>query len=316
VKWLLLPAALLPIVAVIAVIVLMRLQRRDQALQRRITKFSAKGLARPSAVASLLVRAHAEQKKSPAERLASLIGLDLRRRDQYRLPWFAVLGGALLAGRVTVFLASGIAGWCAWLLLPIVVFGGSRLYYARADGKRRNQLFTQFPDALALIVRAVRVGIPVPEALRAVAREATEPTRGEFDRLQHQIAIGTPIETALREMALRNNLPEYGFFAAALALQAQTGGGLTETLETLAEIIRRRLVMKERGHALSAEARTSSLVLGSMPVLTGGLIYFVSPDYMELLFTDKTGNMILGLAILSLATGMGTMRFIIHKALS
>ncbi len=82
-------------------------------------------------------------------------------------------------------------------------------------------------------------------------------------------------------MTQRNTLPEYGFFAAALSLQAQTGGGLTATLETLADIIRRRVAMKERGHALSSEARTSSMVLGALPVAVGGMLYIVAPQYID-----------------------------------
>jgi tight adherence protein B len=316
VRGLLLAAALLPILAVAGVLIVIRLQRREQALQRRVASFSVRGQPRRSVAAPLLVRPRVEQKKTAAEHLASLIRFDPARRDQYAVPWYVVLVGALILGRVVVLLASGIVGPAAWVALPITAIFGSRFYYARADGKRRDSLLIQFPDALSLIVRAVRVGIPVSESLRAVAREAQEPTRGEFDRLQHQIAIGTPLETALRGMARRNDLPEYGFFAAALALQAQTGGGLTETLEILADIIRRRIAMKERGHALSSEARTSSLVLGALPLVTGVMLYFVSPNYIGLLFADTAGNMILGTAILSLATGMGIMRLIIKQSLS
>jgi tight adherence protein B len=250
------------------------------------------------------------------QRIAALIRFDPALRDQYRLPWYGVLGLALLAGRVAVLLASGVLGSLAWLLLPVVTLVGSRGYYAWADDRRRGLMLSQFPDALALIVRAVRVGIPVPEAMRAVAREAPEPTRAAFDRLHKQIAIGSPLEIAVQDMARRNALPEYGFFAAALSLQAQTGGGLTETLETLADIIRRRIAMKERGHALSSEARTSSLVLAALPVATCGLMYATSPAYISLLFTSAAGNKLLGAAILSLAVGMGVMRLIIRKSLS
>ncbi len=293
-KWLLLGAVALPVLALVGVIVVLQLQKRNRALRQRLTRFGARDQAPAPEVSLVLVRPQDRRKRSPAEHLFSLIGFDPARRDQYRLPWYVVLIGAVLAGRVAVLLASGLVGPFAWAVLPLVAIPGSRAYYGRADGKRRALLLTQFPDALALIVRAVRVGIPVPESLRAVAREAQEPTRGEFDRLQHQIAIGTPLETALRGMAQRNALPEYGFFAAALSLQAQTGGGLTATLETLADIIRRRIAMKERGHALSSEARTSAMVLGALPVVTGGLLYLISPQYMVLLFTDPTGNMILG----------------------
>ena len=314
--WLLAAAAILPMLGAVGVFVLIRAQNREKALKLRIASVTVRGQDRPSGPASTLIRRAPEQKPSLVRRLASLIAFDPDCRDQYKLPWFVVLGVTLVLGRVAVLMASGVAGSLAWVLLPLVTIGGARSYYSGSARKRRGLLLAQFPDALALIVRAVRVGIPVPESLRIVARETQEPTRTEFDRLQHQIAMGSPLEAALRELAARNAVAEYGFFAAVLALQAQTGGALTETLETLADIIRRRIAMKERGHALSSEARTSSYVLGGLPLVSGALMYFSSPGYISLLFTEPLGHIMLGAAALSLATGMGVMSLIIRKTLS
>ena len=310
-KWALLAAACMLILAAVGVMAVLRMQRKEQVLRSRVAAFRAGAVA-----LEVAVRLQTGHQQTWSERLAAVIRFDPARADQYKLPWFVVVGAAILTGRLAVLLAFGIVGMWAWMLLPVVALGGSRAYYASVDGKRRALLLVQFPDALALVVRAVRVGIPVTEAMRAVSREASEPTRNEFNRLQGQIAIGAPLETALREMAKRNQMPEYNFFAAALALQAQTGGALTATLETLADIIRRRIAMKERGFALSSEARTSSLVLGALPLVTAGLLFVVSPAYIEVLFTTSTGNMVLGGAVLSLATGMGVMRVIIKKSLA
>ena len=312
---LLIATAVMLALMVAGVVLLLQVQRQQKAYQARLARVTDQRRARLGAAVAL-VRPDSKQARTPAVVLAGIIGFDPLRKDQYKLPWFAVAGGALMLGRVVVMLAYGLAGPWAWVALPVVTIGGSRFYYAWSDGKRRGLLLVQFPDALSLIVRAVRVGIPVTESLRAVAREAPEPTRTEFDRLAHQIAIGTTLEAALRVMALRNTMPEYGFFAAALSLQAQTGGGLTETLETLADIIRKRLAMKQRGHALSSEARSSAMVLGLLPVGTAGILYLVSPDYISLLFTDPAGHVFLGAATLSLATGMGVMKLIISKTLS
>jgi tight adherence protein B len=314
-NYLLMAAALFPMLALAGVFILLRLQRQEQALKQRIASLHDKGVRRTAGASTSLVRRDST-KLSLMVRLERLIAYDPVFRAQYRLPWFVVLGGASLLARAAVLGASGVVGIWAWVLLPVVAIGGSRAYYAGANRNRRESLLTQFPDALSLIVRAVRVGIPVSESLRAVAREAQEPTRSEFDRLQGQIAMGIPLDGALRELALRNAVPEYGFFAAVITLQAQTGGALTETLETLADIIRRRIAMKERGHALSSEARTSSYVLGALPLAAGAMMYLTSPSYIGLLFTDPTGHMLLGAAALSLATGMGAMRLIIRKTLS
>ena len=314
-RWPLLIAAMFPMVAAAGVMLLMRLQRQEKALKQRITSIQDKGRQRQLAISAPLVRPEL-QKPNLLVRLGSVIGYNPVFSAQYKMPWYVVLGVAALVGRIAVLFAAGAAGAWAWVLLPVITIFGSRSYFNGVNNKRRDQLLTQFPDALALIVRAVRVGIPVPESLRAVAREAPEPTKSEFDRLQNQIAMGIPLDKALRELAVRNVVPEYGFFAAVLALQAQTGGALTGTLDTLADIIRRRLAMKQRGHALSSEARTSSYVLGVLPFVAGGMLYLSSPDYVGVLFTEQTGHMLLGIAALSLAVGMWSMRLIIRRTLS
>ena len=165
----------------------------------------------------------------------------------------------------------------------------------------------------------MRVGIPVSEALRAVAQDCRgADIESNSARLYDQVSIGTPIEDALREMAARNRLPEYRFFATALALQSQTGGGLTETLENLADVVRKRVALKSRGYALASEARTSAAVLAVLPVFAAGAFAVLNPDYIGELITRGAGADIVRLArVLWLATWvMVTMRYMIRKSLS
>ena len=119
----------------------------------------------------------------------------------------------------------------------------------------------------------------------------------------------------MRDCAARNRLPEYRFFATALSLQAQTGGGLTETLENLSDVIRKRVAVRNRAYALASEARTTTYILAALPVITGGMLALVNFGYISLLFTNSTGNMILGGAISMLCIGMFTMRTIISRSL-
>ena len=114
----------------------------------------------------------------------------------------------------------------------------------------------------------------------------------------------------------RSGLGEYRFFATAISLQAQTGGGLTEVLENLADVIRKRVALQSRGRALSAEARTSALVLAVLPLATGGMIAVLDPAYMAVLFDTAKGHSLLGAAALSLGIGVGAMRMIIQKTLA
>jgi tight adherence protein B len=162
----------------------------------------------------------------------------------------------------------------------------------------------------------VRVGIPLAEGIRTVSREAEVPTRPEFARLCDRVAIGVTLEDALREMATRNNLAEYRFFATALALQSQTGGGLTEALEGLADVMRRRLALKARGAALAGEAKTSIYILAALPFFSGGALAVLNPSYIGRLFTEHACQKVLIAAIVLLATGLLVMRTMIRKSLS
>lgn len=301
---------------VIAGWVLLRENRQDKELAARIEAVTAE--SRPKATLAIPSITKKEQKPRTGlkETITGLFGFDLVRADQYTLGWPWVILISIVLGRIAVELGSGLFGSVAWGLQPVITIMVSRATFKAMLDKRINLLRSQFPDALGLIIRAVRVGIPVTEALRAVSRESLPPTATEFDRLADQIAIGTSLETALRDMADRNQLPEYGFFAAALSLQAQTGGGLTETLELLADVTRRRVAMQARGHALSAEARTSSMILGGLPLISGLSLYLINPDYMGILFVDPSGRAVLYGAILSLCIGIFVMRMIIRSSLS
>ncbi len=249
--------------------------------------------------------------------LASRIfGYDVRRFDLYPMNPTFVIVIALPVAIIIACIAASILGKAALLvsvaLWPIL----TRTQFSRWQNKRLFTLFKQFPDALAMVVRGVRVGIPVSEAVGIVSGEGPVPTAGEFARVGEQLAIGVPLEEALRAMAERNNLPEYRFFATALALQGQTGGNLSETLEGLADTIRKRVAARARGFALAAEARTSANVLTVLPILLFGALWFMNPSYVETLVTDHSGRLVLGSAIFMLSLGVMTMRMLIRKSLS
>jgi tight adherence protein B len=209
-----------------------------------------------------------------------------------------------------------LLGPSGWLTSPALLLLICRRFYGWYRERHAAALFRQFPDALAMIVRTARVGLPVVEALRVVARETMEPTRGEFAALVAQTSIGVPLDDALREMSERNRLPEYRFFATALALQSQTGGSLAEALENLADTIRKRLAARMRGRALAAEARMSAYILGGLPIVTGIMLELVDPDYMQVLFTDPAGRKLLWAGAGLLCLGGFTMRLLIRKSLT
>jgi tight adherence protein B len=262
-----------------------------------------------------LTRAETESASLEA-RLCSLFGLSLNRRHAYPMPWPILLSITLAIacglGLMISFMA-GAVGWVMALpLWPLV----SRTLLKRFEQRRAAALFKQFPDALAMIVRGVRVGVPVTDSVRAIAKEAPRPTADEFASLAVELAIGVPLEDALRSLAQRNGLQEYRFFATALALQSQTGGRLGETLENLAEVIRRRVAVRARGYALAGEARMTSAILAGLPFVAFGGLLILSPQYGYMLVTQSSGHKILAVAIGELIIGWFVIQTMINRALS
>ena len=289
--------------------------------ERRRTGERLAGVADPlarvrGAVPVSIARVDVTDRPPLGVRLARVFGFDPAKAARYPLRWWVVIPVALVMARVGAGLAAGLVGPWGLLAVPPAWVVLCRSFFGWADGRYRQRLLEQLPDALAMIVRAVRVGIPVAEAVRAVAHEAQAPTATEFARLHEAVLIGVPLEQGLRELGARSGLGEYRFFATAIALQAQTGGGLTEVLENLADVIRKRVALQSRGRALSSEARTSALVLAVLPLATGGMIGVLEPSYMAVLFQTPTGHSLLGVAALSLAIGVLAMRTIIQKTLA
>lgn len=247
---------------------------------------------------------------------ARLFGYEPARAKHYLLRWPIALSATLGAARALAALIGMLVGSWSLLLVPVAWVWLSRGLFNWSEQRRRFALYSQFPDALAMMVRAVRVGIPLGEGIRTVAREAMEPTKGEFSLLYDRVAIGVTQEDALREMASRNNLPEYRFFATALSLQSQTGGGLSEALEGLADVIRRRLALKARGQALAGEAKMSIMILASLPFVSGGALGVLNPHYIGRLFTDPACEKVLFAAIAMLGTGLLVMHGLIRKMLA
>jgi tight adherence protein B len=261
-------------------------------------------------------RPAAVSNRSLMEMASSIFGFNSSNLDQYPVRWWIVLGVTFLVARVAAGFVIDILGPLGLAGMPILWIAMCRFFFGWIAGRRRTLLVQQFPDALAMIVRSVRVGIPVLGAMTSIASEAQAPTSLEFTRFANELSVGVPLDEAATEMAERNDLEEYRFFATAIGLQAQTGGGLSETLENLADLIRKRLALRERGHALSSEARTSCLILGGLPIVMGLGLWAMNPGYISVLFNTNTGRSILGAAVISLAFGGLTMRIIIKRSLS
>ncbi len=315
--WLLAGSFVLLVGMLVAAIGIMGERKRQQRIQTRLAGIggTAGDDIKPVEMRMRITRAEVSDHKSRMRRLIGIFGFDPAHATHYPIPWIIVLALAMLVARVVAGVLTIVAGDLAFFAIPVIWVFLARSFFGWVDDRRRQLLRNQMPDALSMIVRSVRVGIPVTEAMRHVARQSQSPTAPEFERIASDLSIGTRLDVSLKSMAQRAGLPEYQFFATALSLQSQTGGGLTETLENLADVIRKRVALRSKAYALASEARTSSMVLAALPFVSGLGLAVLSPSYIAVLFTEESGRNLLGIAMLSLSTGILAMRLIIRTSL-
>ncbi len=225
------------------------------------------------------------------------------------------VGGAIASMALTV----GIMH-LQWIFVVPVAFGVMIVapYQMLGIMKSRHSIkfMQRFPDAIDLIVRAVRAGLPVLGSMEAAGQETPEPVGSEFRRVIADTRVGLTIEEALGRAASRIGLIEFNFFVASIQLQRESGGNLTETLATLSQVLRRRDELRAKTKALTAEARTSAMVLAAMPFVTGAAIAAISPGYFSPLFNDSRGGYILGGALCLIGGAMLSMRTMLRKSLA
>jgi tight adherence protein B len=175
-------------------------------------------------------------------------------------------------------------------------------------GRRRVAGFMGlFPEAIDLMVRALRSGLPISEAIIMASHEIGDPIGAEFRTIEAGMRLGRDLESLLWDIAKRIDAPEFRFFIIALSVQRETGGNLAETLGNLAEVLRRRRTMRAKARAMAAEARASTMILGSLPILVSVILLMSSPSYIMPLFSDIRGLGLVGLALSMLGTGVGVM---------
>ena len=179
--------------------------------------------------------------------------------------------------------------------------------------KRRLAKFTeQFPNAVDIIIRGVKAGLPLGDCLRVVASESPEPLRAEFRRVVESQAVGLGVTEAVDRMAERVPITEANFFAVVIGIQQKAGGNLTEALGNLSRVIRDRKKMKAKVKAVSSEAKASAGIIGCLPPVVGLLVYIMAPDYISLLWTTSTGRMMMGGGVCWMGIGVFVMKQMIN----
>jgi len=207
--------------------------------------------------------------------------------------------GATLGGGLHL-MPSALIGIGLGTLLPHYVIG-------RMGRKRVAAFIALFPEAIDLMVRALRSGLPISEATIMAGHEIGDPIGAEFRTIESGMRLGRDLESLLWDIGKRIDAPEFRFFVIALSVQRETGGNLAETLGNLADVLRRRRTMRAKARAMASEARASTMILGSLPGLVSVILVMTSPSYIMPLFTDVRGLVLVGIALGMLAFGVFVM---------
>ncbi len=227
--------------------------------------------------------AHAAGSRSKAEALA--IRLDRTGKGWSVSQYVYTSLGIATTLTLLLFLQSGSLGLSLGVGM-LIGLGFPHMAVNYLINKRTNQFNAKFADAIELLVRGLRSGLPVTETLSVVATEVPGPVGREFKTVVERIKIGRTMEESLQDTADKLNIPEFNFFCITLAIQRETGGNLAETLSNLAEVLRKRTQMKLKIKAMSSEAKASAYIVGALPFIVFTMLYWINPDYVGGFFSD------------------------------
>ena len=209
---------------------------------------------------------------------------------------YAINGSPLIAGAAVLVGGFGLPSW----------------FLSFRKKRRLASFVNEFPNAVDIVIRGVKAGLPLGDCLRIIATESPEPLKSEFRQVVEAQAVGLTVTEAVERMAERVPVTESHFFAIVIGIQQKSGGNLTEALGNLSRVIRDRKKMRGKIKAVSSEAKASAGIIGALPFVVGSMVYLTSPDYMSLLFTTNTGRFIM----LGCACWMGIGIFVMKKMIA
>ncbi len=276
--------------------------------------------ARPGQAAAGRVVDAGNRRKQITDSIKDLEGRGKRKRKvsldnrigQAGLAWsvrtFVLVSAALGLGLGAVAYAPTGNPMIAGPALLVGALGVPRWYLGYQRRKRMTRFLKEFPNAVDVIVRGIKAGLPLADCIRIVATEAAEPVRSEFRRIVEAQSIGFTLSEAVERLVDRVPVPEANFFSIVVGIQQKAGGNLSEALSNLSRVLRDRKKMKAKVKAVASEANASAMIIGSMPFVVAGLIYLTSPQYLELLWLTSTGRMMLVVAFVWMSLGVAVMR--------
>lgn len=279
-----------------AVVKAMRDRTADVARRRKSLQDSLKDLEEKQKNNDRMV------KKPPLKVQIRQAGLSLTVERFYL--YSAICGVALT-------MAAYMAGAPLFALPGVLLVGAlglPRWFVSFRRARRVKAFLEEFPNALDIIVRAVKSGLPLNDGIRLIASESPEPVRSEFRRVVDSQQLGMSIPDAVLRMPETMPCPEAGFFGIVIQIQSQAGGNLSEALGNLSRVLRDRKKMKAKVQALSMEAKASAAIIGALPFIVAFLVYISSPNYIMPLFTTSVGHLILGISAVWMTIGIFVMR--------
>jgi tight adherence protein B len=275
----------------------------------RPQRSSGGGKTRREQVEGTLKDIEQRQRKAKRPPLAVRLkqaGLDWSKRRF--MVTFAIVGvGAFL---MTIMLGVGLIaalgfGFAAGCGLPFWMLSFLKK-------RRESKFLNEFPDAVDVIVRGIKAGLPLLDSLKLISNDATEPVRSEFRAIVETQTIGMPIGEACLKLYESIPLPEANFFGIVVSIQQRAGGNLSEALGNLSRVLRDRKKMKAKIQAMSMEAKASASIIGALPIAVMSLVWLTSPNYIDLLFTEPLGRVMLGCCAGWMLTGILVMRKMIN----
>lgn len=266
-----------------------------RAGNRRLTAVRERHTASPTAAVDAQLRRITANRSTRMDRAAGRFlpnVAQLKKRlamtgKSWSVGGYGLATAGLIVGIAALLWLKGAPILLALLFGLCVGAGLPHFFVSKVISRRINKFIAKFPDAIELLVRGLRSGLPISETMGVVGAEVPGPVGEEFRAVSDKMKIGRTMDAALQDTADRLGTPEFQFFVISIAIQRETGGNLAETLANLANVLRQRGQMKLKIRAMSSESKASAYIVGSLPFIVFGMVWFVNPNYLGKFFTDQ-----------------------------
>ena len=238
-------------------------------------------------------------KRPPLSALLIKAGLDISARKlQFIMLPIALISGILVYSIINILIVAGLVALFAFLVIP-------RLVLSVMIGRRQAAFLDGFPEALDMISRGLKAGMPLATCLKQIAENTVEPIRSEFAYVLDLQKIGIPLAEAVKKMPERIDLLDLRFFTIVIEIQQKSGGNLSEIIENISFVIRGRKEMRAKIKALISEAKVSAIIIGALPIFFGALSWYSDAEGFSKFWTEAMGQILLGISITLYVSGMG-----------